>query len=150
MCVCVCVCVCSVLSNSLQPHGLYVAYQDPLSKGFSRQEYWSGSPFPSPIPLYSAACFLIQRPRAQEKLGGQEDWSESGSCFLEGWHAGACLHHLQLFLMPARWLDPHMCTHMTSCEVEYRFIIGSGKGFFYLFSRAFNSFLGINSNFFVY
>ena len=25
-----------------------VAYQAPLSKGFSRQEYWSGLPFPSP------------------------------------------------------------------------------------------------------
>ena len=26
-----------------------VAYQDPPSMGFSRQEYWSGLPFPSPI-----------------------------------------------------------------------------------------------------
>ena len=26
-----------------------VAYQAPLSIGFSRQEYWSGLPFPSPI-----------------------------------------------------------------------------------------------------
>ena len=25
-----------------------VAYQAPLSMGFSRQEYWSGWPFPSP------------------------------------------------------------------------------------------------------
>ena len=25
-----------------------VAYQPPLSMGFSRQEYWSGLPFPSP------------------------------------------------------------------------------------------------------
>ena len=30
----------------LQPHGLY--RQAPLSMGFSRQEYWSGLPFPSP------------------------------------------------------------------------------------------------------
>ena len=27
-----------------------VAYQAPLSMGFSRQEYWSGLPFPSLIP----------------------------------------------------------------------------------------------------
>ena len=27
---------------------MYVAYQAPLSMGFSRQEYWSGLPFPSP------------------------------------------------------------------------------------------------------
>ena len=32
-----------------------VAYQAPLSMGFSRQEYWSGLPFPSPgyPPLFS-------------------------------------------------------------------------------------------------
>ena len=28
-----------------------VAYQDPQSMGFSRQEYWSGLPFPSPGAL---------------------------------------------------------------------------------------------------
>ena len=28
-----------------------VAHQVPLSMGFSRQEYWSGSPFPSPGDL---------------------------------------------------------------------------------------------------
>ena len=32
----------------LQLHGLDVAHQAPLSKGFSRQEYWSGLPFPAP------------------------------------------------------------------------------------------------------
>ena len=41
-------CVCSVMSDSLQPHGLYVACQAPLSMGFFRQESWSGLPFPSP------------------------------------------------------------------------------------------------------
>ena len=39
---------CSLMSDSLQPHGLYVARQAPLSMGFSRQEYWSGFPCPSP------------------------------------------------------------------------------------------------------
>ena len=28
-----------------------VAYQAPLSMGFSKQEYWSGLPFPSPEDL---------------------------------------------------------------------------------------------------
>ena len=36
------------MSNSLQP---YVACQAPLSMGFSRQEYWSGLPIPSPGDL---------------------------------------------------------------------------------------------------
>ena len=49
VCVCVCVCVCmracvscSVMSVSLQPTRLQ------MSMKFSRQEYWSGLPFPSP------------------------------------------------------------------------------------------------------
>ena len=41
---------CSVLSDSLPPHGL-VACQASLSMGFSRQEYLSGLPFPSPGDL---------------------------------------------------------------------------------------------------
>ena len=36
---------CSVLSPWT------VAHQTPLSVGFSRQEYWSGLPFPSPGDL---------------------------------------------------------------------------------------------------
>ena len=40
--------VYSVMSNSLQPHELYIAHQAPLSMEFSRQEYWSGLIFPSP------------------------------------------------------------------------------------------------------
>ena len=39
------------MSDSLRPHGLYVAPQVPLSIGFSRQEYWSGLSFPSPGDL---------------------------------------------------------------------------------------------------
>ena len=37
------------MSDSLRPHGL--AYQAPQSTEFSRQEYWSGLPFPSPGDL---------------------------------------------------------------------------------------------------
>ena len=33
------------------------AHQAPLSLGFSRQEYWSGSPFPSP-PLPKTVALL--------------------------------------------------------------------------------------------
>ena len=36
---------CSVVSDSLWAH---VAHQAPLSMEFSRQDYWSGWPFPSP------------------------------------------------------------------------------------------------------
>ena len=33
------------------------AHQAPLSLGFSRQEYWSGLPFPSPIHTCMLSCF---------------------------------------------------------------------------------------------
>ena len=41
---------CSVVSDFLWPPWT-VAYQAPPSMGFSRQEYWSGLPFPSPGDL---------------------------------------------------------------------------------------------------
>ena len=47
----VCVLSRSVMSDSLQSHGLYVDCQAPLSMGFSRREYQSGLPFPSPGDL---------------------------------------------------------------------------------------------------
>ena len=40
----------SVMSDSFDPMD-YIAHQAPLSMGFSRQEYWSGLPFPSPGDL---------------------------------------------------------------------------------------------------
>ena len=40
----------SVTSDSFDPMD-YIAHQVPLSMGFSRQEYWSGLPFPSPGDL---------------------------------------------------------------------------------------------------
>ena len=50
MCVCVCVCVCArALSHVRFFATLWtVSRQAPLSMGLSRQEYWSGLPFPSP------------------------------------------------------------------------------------------------------
>ena len=35
----------------MQPHGLYVAHQAPLSMELFRQEYWTVFPFPSPGDL---------------------------------------------------------------------------------------------------
>ena len=41
---------CSAVSDSLRPHGLYPT-RVLCPGGFSRPEYWSGSPFPSPRDL---------------------------------------------------------------------------------------------------
>ena len=52
----------SVMSDSLQPPGL-VARQAPLSMGFSKQEYWSGLPFPSPgdLPIQGSTINLSSK-----------------------------------------------------------------------------------------
>ena len=42
--------VCSVMSGSIVTPWT-VSHKAPLSMGFSRQEYWSGLPFPSPEDL---------------------------------------------------------------------------------------------------
>ena len=39
---------------------LTAAYQAPLSMGFSRQEYWSGLPLPSPVSLNRTPLIWIQ------------------------------------------------------------------------------------------
>ena len=58
--------------KSLSPVQLFAtpwtaAYQPPLSMGFSRQEYWSGWPLPSPEMQGTRVQFL-----------GQEDLLEKG------------------------------------------------------------------------
>ena len=53
VCVYVCVCVC-VCAQVLSYAHLSAACQAPLSMEFSRQEYRSGLPFPSPVDLPNA------------------------------------------------------------------------------------------------
>ena len=50
---CVCVCMCLLLTQSCPTlcNAMDYSMQAPLSMGFSRQEYWSGLPFPSPGDL---------------------------------------------------------------------------------------------------
>ena len=49
--VCVCVCVCVLSCAQLFATPRTVAHQAPLSMEFSRQEYYSALPFPSPGDL---------------------------------------------------------------------------------------------------
>ena len=49
--VCVCVCVCVLSHVQLFAAPCTVAHQAPLSMEFSRQEYWSRLPFPTPGDL---------------------------------------------------------------------------------------------------
>ena len=66
-------CACSVASDFFVIPGT-IARQAPLSVGFSRQEYWSGFPFPPPgdlpdpgitsivSPALAGRYFIIARP----------------------------------------------------------------------------------------
>ena len=47
MCVCVCVCVCVLSHVQLFATPWTIAHQVPLSKEFSRQEYWSRLSYPT-------------------------------------------------------------------------------------------------------
>ena len=49
--ICVCVCVCVYYTHVFFVYVWTVAHQAPMSMEFSRQEYWSGKPFPSPGDL---------------------------------------------------------------------------------------------------
>ena len=56
----------SVVSNSLRPHG----HQAPLSMGFSRQEYWSGLPFPSP------GTYILKEGQIENEWLVHQEWPE--------------------------------------------------------------------------
>ena len=70
MCVCLCMHVfsCSVVSDSFATQRT-IASHGPLSTGFSRQESWSGLPFPSPFVLHwPLITALSPRPRPQVRM----------------------------------------------------------------------------------
>ena len=63
-----------------------IAYQGPLSMGFSRQGYWSGLPFPSPGDLPNPGI-EPRSPTLQADalpLRREEKWSGQGMCPWEG------------------------------------------------------------------
>ena len=70
--------VTSVVSNSLQPHGPLV-HQAPPSMGFSRQEYWSQLPFPSPVIKYEASEVSEVKSLRRVTLCDPMDCSPTGS-----------------------------------------------------------------------
>ena len=55
----VCVCVCVLSHVRLLATPWTAAYEAPLSMGFSRQEYWSGVPLPSPNIHFRLTKFTL-------------------------------------------------------------------------------------------
>ena len=50
-----------------------VAFQAPLFMGFSKQEYWSGLPFPSPGYMQSTSCEMLgwMKHKLESRLPGE-------------------------------------------------------------------------------
>ena len=116
-----------------------VARQDPLSTGFSRQEYWGGLPFPSPgdLPNPGIEPMSLMSP---ELAGGFFTTSTT-------WEAlGPCIGHTQLrtqspsrkggseiirakaALLPIMFLVPHKCSELRTlggklnlCSIQKRY-----------------------------
>ena len=65
-----CLTVCSSID--------YIAWQAPLSMGFSRLEYWSGLPFPSPGDLPDPGSRLMppMSPALQDSLSTEQAFSK--------------------------------------------------------------------------
>ena len=87
-----------------------VAYQTPLPRGFSKQEYWSGMPFPFPgdlpdpgikptSPALTGVFFITEppgKPQVSVAGGHSQDLSWCWSCFLAvpvWWFWGAYVLH---------------------------------------------------------
>ena len=74
-----------------------VAYQAPPSMGFSRQEYWSGLPLPSPSPLleslkWTKSGSLWRRRVVHSRLDGD-------MCKSLTWHLDAAFEVLDKLLL---------------------------------------------------
>ena len=123
LCVCVCVCVCihgsksvscSVVSDSVIPWTLAIALQAPLSMGFSRQEYWSGLPFPSLGDLLDPGIeHRSSTLQATSFLGGSDS---KEIAFNVG---DLCSIHIYIYRLP-RWLNSKECTCKAGDGVQCR------------------------------
>ena len=87
---CVCMLSLSVMSDSLQPHGLY---QASLSMGFPRQEYSSEVPFPPPGDLPDPGIKPVVPALADRFFTTVPPWKLSciGQCFI---NLVVCYNHL--------------------------------------------------------
>ena len=98
----VCVCVCYSLNHAqLFATPWTVAHQSPLSMGFSRQEYWSGFPFPPPGDLANPRI-EPKSPALQADSFLSEPPGKLSFCLLRPKWAGARTSPARL-LRPSLW-----------------------------------------------
>ena len=78
-----------------------VAHQAPLSMGFSRQEYWSGLPFPSPGDLPDTGIEpgspALQADSLSTELRGKPPLRRPGAKCRGGGHIHSGMYHREGF-----------------------------------------------------
>ena len=94
--------VCSVVSDSAT--SWTVASQAPLSMEFSRQEYWSGLPFPSPgnLPYPGIKPTSLASPALAGRIF--TSWA-SGEALWAKYHVSKSLSSLWLTLEYTDWIE---------------------------------------------
>ena len=72
------------------------AYQAPLSMGFSRQEYWSGVPLPSPMVEWTRSkCGAVTKPTEGVGAGVSFPWDPLGTPSAQARGVSGALHLLR-------------------------------------------------------
>ena len=93
-----------------------VTHQAPLSTGFSRQEYWSELPFPSPGDLSNSGI----KPMSSVALALQADSSPVESVVSVQFSSVQSLSHVRLFATP--WIAAHQASlSITNSPSSFKF-----------------------------
>jgi len=104
LCVCVCVCSQSLSHVQLCVIPWTIAYQATLFMVFSRQEYWSGLSFPSPLSLWPCLCIIEKievfplEPTPARLLNFH--WSSSCPCHDQGFYLPKSNDQFSVFILP--------------------------------------------------
>ena len=88
-----------------------VAYQEPPSMGFSRQEYWSGLPFPSPGALPDPGIQPRSPAFQADALTSESPGKQVHNIKL--WFSPVSWSHVRLILTPVR--GPRRAKKCSSC-----------------------------------
>ena len=98
----------------MQPCGLYVGQQALLSVEFSRQEYWSGLPFPSRGHLPDPGIEPVSPPLQADSLPAESLGKPVGEPQL--WRPNKCSRYVSFYFFGYKW-QIHIQTGLSNQEI---------------------------------